>query len=101
VEGQVAQVGEGRLVLEDSRGSSASLGAGRVVEVLAEDGEPLDPEGGEVLARDPRPRRDEHDRLPAAQLERLPEHPLELQLVDELGQADEQRDRPVAVADLA
>ena len=101
VEGQVADVGERGLGADDLPGGGLRLLAGRVVEVGRQRDEALDPERRQVLPRHPRVVLDEHDRLPACELERLAEHPFELQLVDELGQADEERDRAVAVADRA
>ena len=101
VEGQVADAGERRPPGQDLLRGGRGLGAGCVVEVRRERHEALDPEGGEVLARHPRLVLDDHDRPPPHELERLAEHPFELQLVDELGQADEERDRAVAVPDRA
>src|SRR5207244_6355937 len=87
--------------IEDAVSGSGGLVAARVVEVVVEHDEAFDSEGGEILARDPGPGPDEHRRPPTVQLERLAQHPLELQLVDELGVADEERDRSVALADLS
>jgi len=99
VEGEVADVGERRFRADDLPGGGGRLGACGVIQVRGEGGEPLDPEDGEILPRHPGVVLDEDDRLPARELQGLPEHALELQLIDELGQAHEERGRAVAVAD--
>jgi hypothetical protein len=66
-----------------------------VVEVLVEHDEVVDPEGFEVFPRDPAAGLHQGHRPPSRELERRPQKAFELQLVDELREADEQDGRRV------
>ena len=99
VEGEVADGGEAQVVAENRRRRLGRLGPRRFVEVRRERHEALDAERRQILPRHPRVALDENDGPPALELKPFREHPLELQLVDELRQADEEGGRPVAVAD--
>ena len=78
-------------------GLVARPGIQRGVDVVVEHDEAPHAERPQEARRGLRARLDEEDRRVALQLERLREHRLELELVDELRQADDERDRPGAV----
>src|SRR5439155_18349112 len=83
VEGEIAQVGERGLALDDRAGGLPRPASRLLVEVVAEADEALDAERAQVLARNPRALGDEHERPVTFELKRLREHALELELVDE------------------
>ena len=101
VEGQVADIGERGPFREDLARRGVGLRPRGIVDVRRQRHEALDAERPQITLGHPRPRLDQHGRPPAFELQPLCQHPLELQLEDELGQADEERRRPVGVADRA
>ena len=83
---ELLQVRGGRIRVQDPGG----LGLRVAFHELVERHEVADAEHLEVLPRNPAPGGNQDNRPPSRELKRLAEQPLELQLVDEVGQAHDQ-----------
>src|SRR5438105_185407 len=87
---ELLQVCCGRIRTEDSGGLRLCI----AFHVIVEDDEVADAEGLEVLPWNPAAGGNQDNRPPTRELKRLAEQALELQLVDEVGQAHDQDRRP-------